>query len=255
LLCRIRFNPRLSYSYRAVRIVVWISVERQVNMKRWACFATPLVALALVFFTGAPNAKADTLTPTSFVANTSATFSGVDVYFVDANSKANPWGLTSTCPVGCNVNPIGPDSSTPFTVENVTLRDTGATGGAGLDVTGGVFTVHLFGSSSIFATGTDSAPQISNTSGTTVSYSSSSDSFCALAACNNGADPAVPFTLKQVAPDVFTATSNSLEIVFSLSSSPTSTPEAPTAFLLGMGLLGFLGLGWGRQRKALTEVS
>lgn len=218
-------------------------------MKRWVYFGTPLVALALACFAAAPNVKADTLTPTSFVANTSATFGAVDIYYVDANSSANPWGITSTCSVGCNVNPIGPDSSTPFTVETVTLRDTGASGGAGLDVTGGVFTVHLFGSSSIFATGTDNAPQISNTAGTSVSYSSSSDSFCALAACNNGGDPTVPFTLTQVAPDVFTATSNSLEIVFSLSSSAISTPEAPTAFLLGMGLLGFLGLGLGRQWK------
>jgi hypothetical protein len=223
------------------------TVERQVKMKRWVRFATPLLALALMCFAAAPNAKADTLTPTSFVANTSATFSAVDIYYVDANSSANPWGITSTCPAGCNPNPIGSDSSTPFTVETVTLRDTGATGGAGLDVSGGVFTIHLFGSSSIFATGTDNAPQISNTPGTTVSYSSSSDSFCALAACNNGGDPTVPFTLKQVAPDVFTATSNSLEIAFSLSSGAVSTPEAPTALLLGMGLLGVLGLGLGRQ--------
>jgi len=220
-------------------------------MARWVSFATPLLALALVGFAGASTLKADTLTPTSFVANTSATFAGVDVYYVDANASANPWGITSTCPAGCNVNPLGSDSSTPFTVETVTLRDTGASGGAGLDVTGGVFTVHLFGSSSIFATGTDNAPQISNTAGTTVSYSSSSDSFCALAACNNGTDPTVPFTLKQVAPDVFTATSNSLEIAFSLTSGPTSTPEAPTSLLLGMGLLGLMGFGLSRKRKDL----
>jgi hypothetical protein len=80
---------------------------------------------ALMFFVGIPAASADTLTPSSFVANTSATFNNVNVYYVDANPLANPWGLTSTCSAGCNPDPIGSDSSTPFTSETVVLRDTG----------------------------------------------------------------------------------------------------------------------------------
>jgi hypothetical protein len=137
--------------------------------------AVILVALAVLFFSSIPVAKADTLNPTSFIANTSATFANIDIYYVDANSSANPWGLTSTCPAGCNANPIGSDSSTPFSVETVVLRDTGASNAAGLDVTGGVFTIHLFGNTSLFTPGTDSNPQVSNTPGSSVSYSAASD--------------------------------------------------------------------------------
>src|SRR5271169_1753016 len=131
-------------------------------------FRRLFVLVALFSFGMAHSSKADTLTPTSFVSNTSATFSAVNVYYVDQNSLANPWGLTSACPVGCNVNPIGSDSSTPFTTETVVLRDIGVPNAAGLDVTGGVFTIHLFGNSSIFTSGTDNAPQVSNTKGTSV---------------------------------------------------------------------------------------
>jgi hypothetical protein len=42
------------------------------------CSAFFLIA-ALMFFVGIPAASADTLTPSSFVANTSATFNNVNV--------------------------------------------------------------------------------------------------------------------------------------------------------------------------------
>jgi hypothetical protein len=90
--------------------------------------------------------------------------------------------------------------------------------------------------------------------GTSILYSSALDSFCAKAACNNGSDPAVPFTLAQAGPDVFTATSNSLEIAFSLSSgtSTVSAPESSVLLMLGMGLIGLAGFGVSlRNNKAL----
>jgi hypothetical protein len=110
----------------------------------------------------------------------------------------------------------------------------------------------IFGSSSIFTSGTDSAQVISNMKGTSILYSSALDSFCAKAACNNGSDPTVPFALAQVGPDVFTATSNSLEIAFSLSSGTVSTPEPSVLLMLGMGLVGLMGFGVSlRNNKAL----
>jgi len=220
-------------------------------MARVSKYSVFILLVATMLFVAISAASADTLTPSSFVANTSATFNSVSVYYVDANPLANPWGLTSTCPVGCNVNPIGSDGSTPSTVETIVLRDTGTPTSAGLDVTGGIFTVHLFGSNSIFTPGTDSAPVVSNTKGTSVSYSSSLDSFCAMSACNNGTDPTVPFMLAQVAPDVFTATSNSLEIAFSLTSGTVSTPEPSVVLMLGMGLLGLMGFRAWPKKKAV----
>ena len=144
-------------------------------MARVSKYSVFILLAATMLFVAISAASADTLTPSSFAANTSATFNSVSVYYVDASPLANPWGLTTTCPVGCNVNPIGSDGSTPSTVETIVLRDTGTPTSAGLDVTGGVFTVHLFGSNSIFTPGTDSAPAVSNTKGTSVSYSSSLD--------------------------------------------------------------------------------
>jgi hypothetical protein len=193
----------------------------------------------------ASTAPADTLTPTSFIANTSATFYNVEIYYVDTSASANPWGITSTCSAGCNTNPIGSDSSTPFTVETVVLRDTGTGDAAGLDVTGGIFTIDLYGPSSIFTSGTDSSPQISGSAGTTVTYNSSGDVFCAGAYCNLGGDPVVTVTLAQVAPDVFTATSSSLEIVFGL---PADIAEPSSLAMLAMGLLAVTALSL-RRRK------
>jgi len=77
------------------------------------------------------------------------------------------------------------------------------------------------------------------------------DSFCAMSACNNGTDPTVPFMLAQVAPDVFTATSNSLEIAFSLTSGTVSTPEPSVVLMLGMGLLGLMGFRAWPKKKAV----
>lgn len=207
------------------------------------------LALGICCLTMAVASKADTLTPSSFASDTSATFDNVQIYYVDANPSANPWGIVSTCPSGCNANPLGSDSSTPFTTENITFRDSTGSATAGLDVTGGVFTIHSYGSTSLFTSGTDSAPQITGTAKTTLAtYTAATDSFCANAACNNGGDPAIVVGLSQIAPDVFTVTSSSLEIAFSLGSGPaTSTPEPSSLLMLGSGLFGMLGLGLGKR--------
>jgi hypothetical protein len=132
----------------------------------------------------------------------------------------------------------------------VVLRDSSGGNTAGIDITGGIFTIHLFGSTPIFATGTDNAPQVPNAPGNLASYSSSTDSFCALTACNNGNDPAVPITLSSVGHDVFTASSNSLEVVFSLSATPTSTPEPSSLAMLAIGLFGLTAFALRRKQAA-----
>jgi hypothetical protein len=61
-------------------------------MARVRKYSVFILLATTMLFVVISAASADTLTPSSFVANTSATFNSVSVYYVDANPLANPWG-------------------------------------------------------------------------------------------------------------------------------------------------------------------
>jgi hypothetical protein len=185
---------------------------------------------ALLFVAAGQAAKADTLTPNSFTAN-SATFTGVAVTAFDngfPNSSTNP--LTTT------------DSVTFF-----------ANGGSGLSVqitcTSGCISTgnsaSLYGAQ-IF-TGPTSAPVLGPT--TTFNFANALDSICDGGACNTTADPIDIVTITLASPDHFLITSASITMNFDLTGAPVTTPEPSSLLMLGSGVLGLFGFGL--RRKAL----
>ncbi len=206
------------------------------------------VAASALFCLGfASSANADSFTPTSASGGT-ITFSSVKVYYVDATASANPWSVTSTCPVGCNANPFGSDASTPFETETVTFTD--AANGAsqnGLTITGaGALSVYLGNpsGSSIFASGNTDNPMLVNVGATAGWATQVGNSWCGPTGCNN-AGASLKLVSEGALGDVFVLTDDSFALAFQLGSA--TTPEPSSLLMLGSGLLGLMGLGLRRK--------
>ena len=197
---------------------------------------TKFAVVVLLLSCGAA-VRADSFTATSSSPG-SSTFSNINVYYLNTQASSNPFGLTIPCSSGCNPNPFT-TGTPPSGIETVTLFDTTHSGGAGFSISGiTADQVTAMGSASIFM-GTDANPNV--TVGASIS---DTGTICAASACNG---PSSPITLTYKGSGIFEVTDTSLNYVFSLSNSTTSTPEPSTLLLLGSGLLGLVGLGVRRK--------
>jgi len=219
-------------------------------------------------------AKADSFTGVGVTGGVQ--FTGVDVYDVNTNSASNPFGVTAsscpgTAPNPCAFNLESTAGSGAFEVATVTFFSSGGfiinPAAAGSNATGSA-SGHTSGTwengtapaSSIFtATGTTLGGLTAGTS-ETANPSTIPAMFCAnqqsstTGWCFNGNDQGGVGTLQYLGntdpkgiSGVFTATDNSEEVVFALTSAPTSTPEPSSLLMLGVGLLGLMGLGLRRK--------
>jgi hypothetical protein len=215
-----------------------------------------ILALGLCFAIS-HAAKADSFTGTAGTG--SVTFTGIDVYDVNANSASNPYGLTQvTCPGGgpCGANLGGSFevasiiffSDGGFVIKNSANAPNGNSEGAwenGTAPTTSIFTVSGSTLGSLMA-GTSE----------TASPSTFPTAFCPSLPtpagwCYNGNDQGGGSVLTYQGmvngiSGVFTASDNSEEVAFNLPGVVTS-PEPSSLLMLGSGLLGLMGLGFRRK--------
>jgi hypothetical protein len=235
-----------------------------------------LAGVVVLCFAMAHPAKADSITGVSVTGGVQ--FTGVDVYDVNTNSASNPFGVTAsscpgTAPSPCFFNLETTAGTGTFEVATITFFSDGGfiiNPTTGSNATGSA-SGHTSGT---WENGTAPASSIFTASGTTLGGLSAGGKetanpstvpamFCAnqqnstTGWCFNGNDQGGVGILQYLGntdpkgiSGVFTATDNSEEVVFALTSAPTSTPEPSSLLMLGSGLLGLMG--WGLRRKSVV---
>jgi len=218
-------------------------------------------------------AKADSFTGVSVTGGVQ--FTGIDVYDVTTNSASNPFGVTAsscpgTAPSPCAFNLETTAGAGAFEVATVTFFSSGGfiiNPTTGSNATGSA-SGHTSGA---WENGTAPTSSIFTASGTTLGGLTAGTSeianpstipamFCAnqqsstTGWCFNGNDQGGIGTLKYLGntdpkgiSGVFTATDNSEEVIFALTSASISTPEPSSLLMLCSGLLGLMGLGLRRK--------
>jgi hypothetical protein len=204
-----------------------------------------LALTALLIAASVSVAKADTLTPTGGTQFTDAQFSSVTF---NGAQTIQPGGALNV--LGCASNAPNPQ---PACTDSGTVDVLFTSGVAsGLVVQGTKFYVDITGNlSSIFTSFTASGVGVTGTAPTsitsglsgvgcyesTITSNPTTDNIAHAVCVTQGQ---TSFFLTLVAPDTFSASNGSIGVTFSLTGSPTSTPE-PASF--GMLLLGLVGLG------------
>jgi len=204
-----------------------------------------LAVAALLLAASVSAVKADVLTPTGGSTQfTDAQFSPVSF---DGEQTITPGGADDV--LGCPSSGTScPDSGT------VDILFNGSGVADGLLVKGTKFWVDITGNlSSIFTSYTASGVAVTGTATSITTGLGGQACFesnigptplptahgIADAVCTSGSQSS-SFFLTMVAPDTFSASNGSIGVTFSLTGSPTSTPE-PASF--GMLLMGLVGLG------------
>jgi len=235
-------------------------------------FIKTLTVVLVLCFGLSYIAKADSFTGASVTGGVQ--FTGVDVYDVTTNSSSNPFGVTAsscpgTAPSACAFNLESTAGSGTFEVATVTFFSDGgfiinpttgsnATGSAS-GHTSGTWENGTAPGTSIYTVSGTSLGGLTAGKSETANASAIPSAFCpspssATGWCFDGngqGGVAVLTYLGNTDPKglagVFTATDNSEEVVFALTSAPISTPEPSSLFMLGVGLLGLIGLGVHRK--------
>jgi hypothetical protein len=237
-----------------------LEVPAQYVSERWKMrkFTKTLILAFGLCFAISYAAKADSFTGTPGTG--SVTFTGVDVYDVNSNSASNPYGLTQvTCPGGgaCGANLGG-----SFEVASITFFSDGGfvirnTANAPNGDSEGAWENGTAPGTSIFTvSGATLGSLVAHTS-ETANPSSFPMAFCPSVStptgwCFNGTDQGGDSVLTYQGTvsgisGVFTASDNSEEVAFNLTS--ISSPEPSSLLMLGSGLLGLFGLGFRRKGR------
>jgi len=236
-----------------------LEVPAQYVSERWKMrkFTKTLILAFGLCFAISYAAKADSFTGTPGTG--SVTFTGVDVYDVNSNSASNPYGLTQvTCPGGaCGANLGG-----NFEVASITFFSDGGfvirnTANAPNGDSEGAWENGTAPGTSIFTvSGATLGSLVAHTS-ETANPSSFPMAFCPSVStptgwCFNGTDQGGDSVLTYQGTvngisGVFTASDNSEEVAFNLTS--ISSPEPSSLLMLGSGLLGLFGLGFRRKGR------